>query len=82
MATKDDIIKNFSSLRSSNICFMRLGLKLKIKKKMMRYHPQNFAKKIELSMVQMLFVQYQKRHVGMVANFFYSWQEQNSLKIV
>lgn len=51
MATKEEIIKNFSSFKSLNICFIRFGLKLRIKKKMIRYHPQNFAKKIEFSMI-------------------------------
>ena len=52
MAMKDEIIKNFSSFRSLNICFILLGLKLNIKKKMIKYQPQNFAKKIELSMTR------------------------------
>lgn len=49
---KDEMIKNFSSFRSLNICFILLGLKLNIKKKMIKYQPQNFAKKIELSMIK------------------------------
>ena len=52
MAIKDEMIKNFSSFRSLNICFILLGLKLNIKKKMIKYQPQNFAKKNELSMVK------------------------------
>jgi len=52
MAMKDEMIKNFSSFRSLNICFILLGLKLNIKKKMIKYQPQNFAKKIELSMIK------------------------------
>ena len=51
MATKDEIIKNFSSLRSLKICLIRLGLKLKMKKKIRRYQPQNFVKKTEISII-------------------------------
>jgi hypothetical protein len=51
MDIKEDMIRNFSSFKSLNICLVRFGLKLNIKKKIMRYHPQNFAKKIETSII-------------------------------
>jgi hypothetical protein len=54
MAKKAKMIKNFSSFKSSKICLIRLGFRLKIKKKMSKYQPQNFAKKSEISMLKIL----------------------------
>ena len=49
MARNEANMANFWSLAYSSICLMREGLKLSITKKMMRYQPQNLAKKIETS---------------------------------
>jgi hypothetical protein len=57
MAMNEVVIKNFSSLRSKKICRILLGLKVKITKKIMRYHPQNLAKKIDMfSIMKVLFM--------------------------
>ena len=62
---KDEVIRNFSSFKSENICLIRLGFRLKIRKNIKRYHPQNFAKKIEIS----------------IMNVFYSCNTRNGISV-
>src|SRR5690606_31389692 len=54
VAKRDDKIRNFSSFKSSNICFILAGLKVRITKNIIRYQPQNFAKKSDTSIIIVL----------------------------
>ena len=49
-------IVNFWSSRSLIICTILFGLKLKIKKKIIKYQPQNFAKKSDICSIILKFI--------------------------
>ncbi len=48
IAIKDARMTNLWSFKSSNIYFIFSGCKLNIKKKIIKYQPQNFARKIDI----------------------------------
>lgn len=55
MAINDVIITNFWSFKSRIICTILFGLKLNIKKKIIKYHPQNLAKKVDVFSIIIIF---------------------------